>query len=48
LIRHERPLEFLILGPFEVVRNGEPLEVPAGKPRASSDAVELHRAAADV
>jgi ABC-type transport system substrate-binding protein/DNA-binding SARP family transcriptional activator/streptogramin lyase len=28
------PLEFRILGPFEVGRNGEPLEVPAGKPRA--------------
>ena len=28
------PLEFRILGPFEVGRNGEPLEIPAGKPRA--------------
>jgi ABC-type transport system substrate-binding protein/DNA-binding SARP family transcriptional activator/DNA-binding beta-propeller fold protein YncE len=28
------PLEFRILGPFEVGRNGESLEVPAGKPRA--------------
>lgn len=28
------PLEFRILGPFEVSRNGEQLELPAGKPRA--------------
>jgi peptide/nickel transport system substrate-binding protein len=28
------PLEFRILGPFEVSRDGSPVDIPAGKPRA--------------
>src|ERR671935_749132 len=37
------PLEFRILGPFEVGRNGEPLELPAGKPRALLAVLLLRR-----
>jgi peptide/nickel transport system substrate-binding protein len=36
------PLEFRILGPFEVVRDGGLLELPAGKPRALLAILLLH------
>ena len=36
------PLDFRILGPFEVVRDGEPVELPAGKPRALLALLLLH------
>jgi ABC-type transport system substrate-binding protein/DNA-binding SARP family transcriptional activator len=36
------PLEFRILGPLEVGRDGEPLELPAGKPRALLAVLLLH------
>jgi DNA-binding SARP family transcriptional activator len=36
------PLEFRILGPFEVGRDGEQLELPAGKPRALLVVLLLH------
>jgi YVTN family beta-propeller protein len=35
--------EFRILGPFEVGRNGEAIELPAGKPRALLAVLLLHR-----
>jgi YVTN family beta-propeller protein len=37
------PLEFLLLGPFEVRRNDEPLRLPAGKPSALLALLLLHR-----
>jgi YVTN family beta-propeller protein len=36
------PLEFRILGPFEVRRDGQVLEIPAGKPRALLAVLLLH------
>ena len=36
------PLEFRILGPFEVGRDGDSLELPAGKPRALLAVLLLH------
>ena len=36
------PLEFRILGPFEVARGDGPLELPAGKPRALLAVLLLH------
>ena len=36
------PLEFRILGPFEVGRDGDALELPAGKPRALLAVLLLH------
>jgi DNA-binding SARP family transcriptional activator len=36
------PLEFRILGPFEVGRDGEPVELPGGKPRALLAVLLLH------
>ena len=39
------PLEFRILGPLEVGRDGEPLELPAGKPRALLAVLLLHAGA---
>jgi len=36
------PLEFRILGPFEVSSDGRTLEIPAGKPRALLALLLLH------
>jgi ABC-type transport system substrate-binding protein/DNA-binding SARP family transcriptional activator len=39
----DRPLEFRILGPLEVVGDDGPLDLPAGKPRALLAVLLLHR-----